>query len=391
MNLVGLNAALLDSIRAEQFCGYDPFDGLNSKLLQKTPFYKSRLFRLAWLQLAKRSPINFRPLIFVPKMRNPKGIGLFISGLLNDYARTGDNSYLEDALSLGEWLLTQRSNVNIWKHACWGYHFDWQAKAFYVPAGKPNVITTVYVARALYDLGMVLGDNRFVDVALDAARFIVENLYCVHAGRTFFSYIPGETAFVHNASLWGAAWVAFAGKRLQNLDYQELAIKVASQSVGEQFENGAWVYGSQAHHNFIDGFHTGYNLEALKMIAHELSINNFDRAIDKGLAYYIECFILPDGTVKYYNDSRYPLDMHSVAQAVFTLLKVGGRSSDLIFCQQVLNRAIDTLYLPSQKRFVYQMTKWFSNRVNYVRWTQAWAYCALAFYNRYVSERIEHA
>ncbi|MDZ7902882.1 MAG: hypothetical protein U5L01_10245 [Rheinheimera sp.] len=32
-----------------------------------------------------------------------------------------------------------------------------------------------------------------------------------HEGRGFFAYIPGETAFVHNASLWGAAWVAFAG------------------------------------------------------------------------------------------------------------------------------------------------------------------------------------
>jgi hypothetical protein len=30
----------------------------------------------------------------------------------------------------------------------WGYNFDWQARAFYVPVGKQNIVTTVFAANA---------------------------------------------------------------------------------------------------------------------------------------------------------------------------------------------------------------------------------------------------
>ncbi|WP_245748906.1 hypothetical protein [Oceanisphaera psychrotolerans] len=183
--LTNLNSRLLDAIRGEQFAGYDPFDSLNSTLLQATPLKNNEWVRLAWLQLGKRSPINLRPLLRVPKKRNPKGVGLFILGLLEDYRRTGEQQYLSEAKELGDWLLTQQSPRDQWQHSCWGYHFDWQARAFYVPAGKPNIITTCYVARALYALGETLGEQGFMDVALDAARFIVNTLYTEADGRRF--------------------------------------------------------------------------------------------------------------------------------------------------------------------------------------------------------------
>ena len=75
---------------------------------------------------------------------------------------------------------------------------------------------------------------------------------------------------------------------------------------------------------FIDGFHTGYNLEALDLIRRSLQTDEFDQAIKKGFSYYKANFFEPDGTAKYYNNNRYPLDMHSVAQAVLTLVKLAG-------------------------------------------------------------------
>ena len=116
------------------------------------PKLKKGLFGLVWTQLNKRSIINVRPLLGVPPMRNPKGIGLFILGLLEDYKRTQEVNYLAEAIKLGDWLLTQQSDISIWKHACWGYHFDWNARAFYVPKGKPNIITTIYVFKQLQKL-----------------------------------------------------------------------------------------------------------------------------------------------------------------------------------------------------------------------------------------------
>jgi hypothetical protein len=377
---------LLADASHHHFAGYDPFDSLNSTLLQATPFYRNEWVRLAWLQLGKRSPINLRPLLRVPKKRNPKGVGLFISGLLQDYRRTGAAEYLQQARELAAWLLTQRSDPQQWSHSCWGYHFDWQARAFYVPAGKPNIITTCYVARALHELGTVTEDQSLIDVALDAARFISTELYTEAGGRSFYAYIPGEQAFVHNASLWGAAWCAFAGKQLGDEVLVSQALRAARQSVQEQAADGSWVYGARHHHQFIDGFHTGYNLEALCLLREATADTEFDSCIRKGYAYYVKTFFTEDGAARYYNNGLYPIDMHSFAQAVFTLLKVGGTAEDLQLCDKVVQSAIDLLYLPHKGQFVYQKTRWLTNRINYTRWTQAWAYYSLAFYNRYRAE-----
>jgi rhamnogalacturonyl hydrolase YesR len=387
-NIKDIAQSILINSAKYNYAGQDPFDSLNSRFFTTFPKLKKGLFGLAWIQLNKRSIVNVRSLLGVPAMRNPKGIGLFILGLLEDYQRTQESHYLAEATKLADWLLTQQSDISVWQHACWGYHFDWNARAFYVPKGKPNVITTIYVAQALYALGEVTGEAKYREPALDAAHFIVKILYCEHDGREFFAYIPGETAFVHNASLWGAAWVGFVANVTDNTEYKNLVLKVARQSVKEQGEDGSWVYGSRHHHQFIDGFHTGYNLEALHVLRKALDTDEFDSSIEQGLAYYKEHLFEQDGTAKYYHNNRYPLDMHCVSQAIFTLLKVGGTAQDVKLAEKIINKAIDTLFMPKQKRFVYQKHKNFTNKINYIRWTQAWVYYSFAYFNHFSDQQV---
>ncbi|MDN3404861.1 aspartate-semialdehyde dehydrogenase [Pseudoalteromonas sp. APC 3218] len=382
MNIEQITPVLLKDAQKNDYAGQDPFDGLNSSLFKLAPSLKNGLFGLVWIQLHKRLAINIRPLLGVPKMRNPKGIGLFILGLLEDYKSTGQNDHLKEAIKLADWLLTQQSDKSLWQHSCWGYHFDWNARAFFVPKGKPNVITTIYVAQALYALSEVTNESKYLDPAIDSAHFIVKTLYKECDGRHFFGYIPGESAFVHNASLWGAAWVAKVAVLTNNQHYKQLALNAARQSVSEQGADGSWVYGARHHHQFIDGFHTGYNLEALRLLSDELQIGEFESAIAKGLTYYKTHLFEQDGTARYYNNNRYPLDMHSVSQAVFTLLKVGKTPDDFTMAEKVINRAIQTLYMPKKQRFIYQKNKYFTNKVDYVRWTQAWVYYSFAYFNR---------
>jgi hypothetical protein len=376
--------AIFVDAKRNDFAGYDPFDGLNSGLFRVFPALKKGLFGLAWIQLHKRSPLNLRTICGIPKRRNPKGVALFILGLLQDYARSGDAGCLVQATELADWLITQQSDKGQWQHACWGYHFDWNARAFFVPKGKPNMITTVYVARALYALSQVVTAPQYRQASLDSAHFIVDTLYTEHEGRAFFAYIPGETAFVHNASLWGAAWVAVAAKELGNQAYTELALQVAWQSVREQALDGSWVYGSRHHHQFIDGFHTGYNLEALHIIRQAVETEEFNDAISRGLAFYKTELFEDDGTAKYYHNNRYPLDMHSVAQAVFTLLTVSATAADQALAQRVLSWSLQEMQIAGTNQFFYQKNKNFTNKINYIRWTQAWVYFAFAFYQRHL-------
>lgn len=377
-------AQIIQDAIASDFKGFDPFDGLNSKLFDIVPHARNSLLGLFWIQLFKISPINFRKLLLVEKARNPKGVAIFISGMLQDFHRTKDERLLPLCLYLAEWLLSIKCDLKTWDSPSWGYHFDWKARAFFVPKGKPNIITTIYVSRALYDLGCVLDLDYLKQEGLASAGFIVKHLTTQIDGKTFFAYIPGESAFVHNASLWGAAWVAFAGAVKNNEDYKQLALTVARQSVADQHSDGSWAYGTRSHHGFIDGFHTGYNLEALHEIRTALNTQEFDKSIEKGMRYYKENLFEADGTAKYYHNNRYPLDVHSSAQAIITFLKVGGSAEDVAFATRVMQKAVDDLYLPEKGHFCYQVRRHFSNKINYMRWTQAWAYYSFSTLANYL-------
>ncbi len=386
-NITLINERLLNNLGELNYAGYDIFDGLNSPILHTLNLYRFPLIRLAWIQFFKRSPINFRPLAAVPKKRNCKGIALIIMGLLEDYSRTKQDVLLEKAVELGDWLLDNRCNQQEWKYSCWGYHFPWEARAFHVPVGKPNIITTCYVARALWRLSEHCNENRFEEAANDAGRFIVNVLYTENDQRSFFAYIPGEQAFVHNASLWGAAIVAETSKRLSDQAMASIAFKVCMQSIEEQQSDGSWVYGGRSHHKFIDGFHTGYNLEALDLARESLEVNAFDSAINQGMKYYRDHFFLDDGTPKYYNNSTYPIDMHLVSQALLTLLKVGGTEADKVLSKKIVEWAIKHMYLERTGYFRCQITRWYKNNICYLRWTQAWAYYSIAFYLNHHSQK----
>jgi hypothetical protein len=384
-DLKSVQDIVFTAMSEDDFAGHDPFDYLNSPLA-RTAVFNYPLVRLAWLQLGKRLPFNLRGILRIPKQRNAKGLALVILGLIEDYKRGRSAHCLELARELGDWLINNRCDLKAWKHSAWGYNFDWQARAFFVPRGTPNVISTTYVARALFTLGQYADDSCYGEVAEDAASFIVESLLISADDRSYFAYIPGETAIVHNASLWGACMVGMIGVRRNNSSLVDLALEVARNSVREQKEDGSWEYGKRSHHRFIDGFHTGYNLEALNNLRAAVVTDEFDEAIDKGMGYYRNNFFLSDGTAKYYNDNKYPLDLHNYAQAILTLLSVGDTNEDRELAALIVENALKTMFISKRRCFAYQKYPLYTNRINYLRWTQAWAFYSLAFYNRYLAE-----
>ena len=82
--LLGSLLALKQYCEGEQFRGWDPYDGLNSRLFHALPFLdRSALCRLVVIQGFKRCPVNLRRLALVPKEHNAKGVGLFLQGYCN--------------------------------------------------------------------------------------------------------------------------------------------------------------------------------------------------------------------------------------------------------------------------------------------------------------------
>jgi hypothetical protein len=93
---------LKDYCEKENYKGWDPYDGLNSKVFQSLPLLKKNsLCRLIMIQTFKRNPINLRRLFFIPKEYNAKGLGLFLLGYCNLYKAVCNKPSMEKFLGGG--------------------------------------------------------------------------------------------------------------------------------------------------------------------------------------------------------------------------------------------------------------------------------------------------
>src|SRR5438105_1039114 len=81
-DLERITLQLLAYCRANQWAGFDPYDALNSRLLMGVPLLNFKLPRLVLTQALKRSPINLRGWLLIPKTQNAKAMALFLRASL---------------------------------------------------------------------------------------------------------------------------------------------------------------------------------------------------------------------------------------------------------------------------------------------------------------------
>ena len=72
---------------------------------------------------------------------------------------------------------------------------------------------------------------------------------------------------VHNANFLGAALLCRVYKHSGEKKFLEPALKVARYSAAKQHDDGSWDYGESPTQRWVDNFHTGYNLCALRSIS----------------------------------------------------------------------------------------------------------------------------
>ena len=108
VSIEGVFGKLEAYCRERDWTGFDPYDALNSELFARTIFAKSRLARIAFTQLLKRSPLNLRPWVGIQPQHDPKATALFVSAYVNR-VRAGDTKSLETAAYLVGRLLDLRT------------------------------------------------------------------------------------------------------------------------------------------------------------------------------------------------------------------------------------------------------------------------------------------
>ena len=381
---------LKDYCEKENFKGWDPYDGLNSKVFQSLPLIRDwDLARLGWIQTFKRNPVNLRKLFLVPKEYNAKGIGLILTAYCNvyDYQLSSgkETCFSNDLLIikihfLADLLLSMQSKG--YSGSCWGYNFDWQAKRqFFFPKNTPSVVVTAFCCSALFKVYEITKEKKYLESALSSAGFILNDLKRTSKGNGFlFSYSPlNGNNTVFNASLLGSSLLSKCYHYTIDKTFKNAAGRSVEACVASQNSDGSWYYGDTPGQHWIDSFHTGYNLENLAIYQYFTDDRSFSSAIEMGLDFYLKNFFMDDGMPKYYHNKTYPIDIHCPAQLFVTLNVLERFEQNKLLADKVMEWTVNNMQ-DKDGYFYYQIRRGVNSRISYMRWSNAFMLYGMSYY-----------
>jgi hypothetical protein len=150
-------------------------------------------------------------------------------------------------------------------------------------------------------------------------------------------------------------------------------------SCTRQRPDGAWWYGEHENNHWIDNFHTGYNIDALKMYIESTGDTTYADNLQRAYTFYINNFFEESGRPKYYHSRVYPVDSQCAAQAIDTLANFADHErSSLDRALKVASWWIDNMQ--DRKGFFYyrQYPLGIKAKTPMIHWSQATTYKALA-------------
>ena len=216
-------------------------------------------------------------------------------------------------------------------------------------------------------------------MAQPIAEFILRDLnrHSEGDGSLCFSYTPHDCYFVHNANLLGASLLIRLFRETGHAEWQDVALAALTWSMRHQRQDGSWYYAERESSRWVDSFHTGFNLQAIRYFFDAGFAEEWREGYERGIRFYQENFFLADGTPKYFHDQIYPIDIHSPAQAVVFFSGMGMQYADLtrrVLFWMIKNMQDEAGY------FYFQKYPHYMNKIPYMRWGQAWAFHALTEY-----------
>lgn len=360
------------------YCGHNKHDALNSPIL-KTLLGWSKWSRIFAIQSVMRFPINVRSLLLTPYTYNPKGLSLFIRGLLSRYQSRQRNVHLEEAKKLLDLLIELRSPGD-WSGICWGYHYPWQDPGFYAKTNTPNAVVTCFVCEAFLDAYRETKDPKFIDTVGDAIQFLLNDLVVLKNTSTelCLSYMPIPMKMrVMDVSILIGSVISQYCVLSRKMEHLNSSKRLVNYVVNQQTDYSAWYYTDPPQDSHIkhDNYHTGFILDALWKYIQATNDNAYQDAYLHGLEFYAKSLFNKDGSPRWMSDKDYPHDIHGAAQGIITF----SRHLDTYpkISQKIASWAFDNMYNDCG-RFYYQQTSVYKKRFTLLRWCNAWMALALA-------------
>jgi len=361
-------------IDSEQYIGFDPYDGLMSPLFRVPVLSINKNVRFLWQQLFRRMPVNIRNLFCIKKGYNPVTLGLCIqaySYLINLFPDKLNDYQDKIEFCLDELIRLKSENYS---GSCWGYDFDWESRYITIPAFTPTAVATGFITNALYELYQLTGNEKAKEICIDAVQFVINDLNKTWDGQSFcYSYSPVDHQIVFNATMKGARLLSQVYTITGNNELVEEARSTIDFVIKFQREDGSWIYSEGDARIWVDNFHTAYVLDCLDTYINLTDDKYYITALNKGLNFYFNNLFIDGCIPKYNNKSLYPIDTTSAAQSIISACRFNQYDLAVKIAIWMINNMQDT-----RGFFYYQKHKLYTNKISYMRWSNAWMFVALS-------------
>lgn len=383
--------------------GYDPYDIWENRIALYSARYGSkrlsggkilpvaRILRGVFYYLDKFFPGELRATLSINRKINAKGMGLFASSFLNLYQITGQKIYLNKSCQTLDWLVNNGNEE--FGGIGWGYPFHWQSSV-YIPHYTPSSVVTSIVGEAFYKYWLLTKEKWIKEIIKQINEFLLSGLnkYYRNTNELCFSYTPLDRSYVHNANLFVAAFLLRTYDVTKDERQLEMGQMALNYTLKQQNPDGSFYY-----HGYpgkvwkaIDHYHTGFVILSLKHIWEITKEERIYQSFTKCVQHYLDELFL-DGLPKFKPSSFYPVDIHSLAVAIITLVNVKGYDPRIPnYLESTLEFTIKE-FQSTSGYFYYRIEKIGSMKWKvkfpYIRWAEAWMLYALTEYLRaYKSE-----
>ena len=265
---VGYQSRVRDVLRSleaygdrNDWVGTDPYEGLNATRLVG-PLRRSFRGRQLIIQSVKRSPVDLRGPLGIEPAQN----SATLAWVASSYARGDLLSEEEGERRLRRTLEgLERLRCGGFGEPCWGYHFDTQSRVFFY-SKLTNTIATAFVAQALLDAFDRTGEERLLRGSRQP-RAILPAPHRSDQGRpgALLGYIVGDHSPIQNANTHACAVLARLSRHLDEERFLRAAQDGIEYALSRQRPDGSWLYGERPDLAWVDGYHHGYVLDALRV------------------------------------------------------------------------------------------------------------------------------
>jgi hypothetical protein len=381
--------AVLDYSEAQNWQGFDKHDALNSPILEVVCGW-NRITRLLAVQAVMRSPVNLRPMLLTARTYNPKGLALFIRGLLDRYSLDGNDQHLVRVRT----LIRQLDDMAVTTPSggrAWGYQYPWQDLGFFAPRGTPNAVVTAFVCEAFLAAHRQWGEPEFLSRVEAAIPFFLGDLQRLkdEPEELCLSYMPLPMSMrVMDVSILIASVLAQFARQANQPQWLEPARRLVCYVVRRQTDYHAWFYTDPPGDSPIrhDNYHTGFILDALSNYMDATGEREWQPQYDAGLAFYAEHLFEPSGAPRWMSDREYPYDIHGAAQGILTFSRHMNTHGELAL--RIADWSLNEMY-SQEGRFYHQRTRWYTKKFTQLRWCNAWMVRALAAFAKGISLGID--